>query len=479
MLHGCGPGWGNISSGGTKSGPRAEDLPSPPPAAQGPSIELSLPEAVALGLRNNRTIRSAYLQRIAQKFDLQVAEDRFTPKLTINSSYLARRNLGVGGSTAELTPVATMTTPIGTQMAVGWTHTRGKEQGGEGMSSSGLSLAVIQPLLRNAGLEVNMAPVRIAQLDEKVNRLALKNTVSQTVTDIVLAYRDFLRAQQQLRISKEALGRSRELLAVNRALIEAGRMAEVEVVQTEADMANQEFSVEQAQGDVDATRLVLLEKLAVDPRADLVSTEKLAVEPVPVKLDRALAVTSENNIDLLTQTIAVERAKLGLGVAKNQRLWDVSAVAGTGVDRRRPSDVKVERNSYGGVQVTIPLGDLTAQQAETAATVAVKTGEVKLEQTRQQVEHQTRDAVRNVEVRWRQVEIARRAKDLSARKLEIERDKLQVGRSTNFQVLAFEGDLRQAESNLLGAMIGYLNALTALDQQVGMTLDTWKIALED
>ena len=35
--------------------------------------DLTLGDAVYLGLRNNPAIRSAYLQRVAQKFDLRVA----------------------------------------------------------------------------------------------------------------------------------------------------------------------------------------------------------------------------------------------------------------------------------------------------------------------------------------------------------------------------------------------------------------------
>ena len=55
-------------------------------------LELSLPEAIFLGLRDNRFIQSAYLQRIAQKFDLKVAEDKFTPKFMIAGSTLYGRS---------------------------------------------------------------------------------------------------------------------------------------------------------------------------------------------------------------------------------------------------------------------------------------------------------------------------------------------------------------------------------------------------
>ena len=42
-------------------------------SAKGETIDLSLADAVFLGLRGNRTIRSAYFERVAQKYDLRVA----------------------------------------------------------------------------------------------------------------------------------------------------------------------------------------------------------------------------------------------------------------------------------------------------------------------------------------------------------------------------------------------------------------------
>src|SRR5690349_22047384 len=51
----------------------------PPPAAVGPRLALSLADAVFLGLRDNRAIKSAYVVRAAEKYDLFVAETRFRP----------------------------------------------------------------------------------------------------------------------------------------------------------------------------------------------------------------------------------------------------------------------------------------------------------------------------------------------------------------------------------------------------------------
>ncbi|MCT0714850.1 TolC family protein, partial [Pseudomonas aeruginosa] len=136
-------------------------------------------------------------------------------------------------------------------------------------------------------------------------------------------------------------------------------------------------------------------------------------------------------------------------------------------------------DSYAGVQVEIPIGDLSRRQAEVRAQVDVENQKILIEDARQTLEQNVIDAVRDLGTRWRQYQIAQRATALSRRKLEIEREKLRVGRSSNFQVLSFETDLRNVENTQLNALISFLNAQTQLDLIVGMTLDSWEISLND
>ena len=83
---------------------------------------LTLGDAVYLGLRNNPAIRSAYLQRVAQKFDLRVAEDVFNPKLTLNSYYRQSRGTSDNSRNANLAPNATLLGEYGTRLSMAWTQ---------------------------------------------------------------------------------------------------------------------------------------------------------------------------------------------------------------------------------------------------------------------------------------------------------------------------------------------------------------------
>ena len=339
-------------------------------------------------------------------------------------------------------------------------------------------------MLRGAGRDVATAPVRLARLAEQANRLALKATVSDTITQVITAYRELLRAQEQLQIARDALERSRQLLAANRAMITAGRMAEFEIVQTEADVATQELAVEEAANQLDASRLELLRLLALDLRTQIRAADTLDATRIEFGLAQALTAAQEQQPTYLTQLIAAEQAAINHTVARNEKLWDVSLVGGaTQVRDRYPGttghDTTRSWEGYAGIQVDSPIGDLSRRQAEVRARVAVENQDIRLADARQSLERDVGDAVRDLSTRWRQYEIAQRARDLSRRKLDIEREKLQAGRSSNFQVLSFESDLRNAESARLNALIAYLNTQAHLDQTLGTTLESWDIDLND
>ncbi|TBU74000.1 TolC family protein [Phytopseudomonas daroniae] len=464
--------------------PSQASMPGEPISLSSQVVELTLSDAVFLGLRNNRAIRSAYLTRIAQKFDLEVEEDRFTPKLVVSGRHLANRNRGDSYRQTEVIPQTTALTEFGTQFSLSWSNQLTQANRAGRARTDGATLTVIQPLLRGAGRDVATAPVRLARLAEHANRLALKSTVSDTITQIITGYRELLRAQEQLQIARDALERSRQLMLANREMISAGRMAEFEIVQTEADAATQELGVEEAANQLDSARLELLRLLALDLGTQIRAEESLDAARIEFSLARALSVAQEHQPAYLTQLVAAEQVAINHTVARNSTLWDVSLVGGASQVRDRfnsdtSNDTSRAWEGYAGIQVDIPIGDISTRQAEVRARVEIENQSIRFAEAKQSLERDVGDAVRDLGTRWRQYEIAQRARDLSRRKLDIEREKLQAGRSSNFQVLSFEADLRNAESARLNALIAHLNAQAQLDQVLGTTLDSWEVELND
>lgn len=203
---------------------------------------LTLADAVFLGLRNNRNIKSAYIDRIAQKFDLRVAEDQFTPRFSVTGE-LARQGIGnVNSTTLDVSPGVTMLTKTGATFDFAWSNAASLGDDRHTLSSAA-EITIEQPLFRGAGVEVNMVPVQQARLSEKINLLRLKATISETIGSFIFAHRDLLLAQEELKLAENAVARGEELLNGNQALIASGRMAAMDAVQTEADVENQRLRV--------------------------------------------------------------------------------------------------------------------------------------------------------------------------------------------------------------------------------------------
>ncbi len=446
---------------------------------------MTLGDAVYLGLRNNPAIRSAYLQRVAQKFDLRVAEDTFNPKLSLNSYYRQSRGSADTSRNANLAPNATLLGEYGTRLSMAWTQQLNNADRAGRYRSDGLDLALIQPLMRGAGWDATTAPLRLSRLSEQANRLNLKATVAQTISQIIATYRELLRAQEQLSIVQDALERATALLEVNKALISAGRMAEFEIVQTEADIATQQLGVEEAQNQLDTSRLALLRLLALDLSTPIRASEALEAKPMNIDKRQAFTLAQSQQPEYLAALLGSQQADLNLVIAKDSGRWQVDLVAGANQLRDAYSNNDDGNhnnrtwNSYAGVQVQIPIGDISTRQAEVRARVNVEDQALRISDARQALERDVNDVVRDLGTRWRQYEISQRAVELSRRKIEIEREKLSAGRSTNFQVLSFETDLRNAENARLNALIAYLNAQTQLDLTLGMTLESWEISLND
>lgn len=444
-------------------------------------IKLSLSDAIALGLRNNREIKSAYLERISQKYDLRVAEDSFSPKLIISGDYLYGTNEKSEYKQNNIGPTANLLTPYGTRFSLGWAYQNRRGEGRELFSNDGANIQVIQPLLRDAGLDVTTAPRELSRLTDAQNRLTLKATISHKITEIANSYRDFFKSEEIIKITDDSLRRAKNLEQVNESLIKAGRMAEIEIVQTQAEVANQELALEEAKNNSEKYRLALLQLLAIDPRTPLSVMSPLKPDYTEINVSKALKEAKNTQPAYLRQMIENKKADINVLLAKNGQLWDISLVAGASQVRSRSEGVGINKSwdQYIGIKVEVPVGNLIPEQATLNARISQKIKKILTEEMEQQLYRDVSNAAFEINTRWRQYEISIRAYNLTLKKFHIEKEKLLVGRSTNFQLINYEHDLRNAESARLNASINYQNELTEVDEVIGTTLQSWGISLKD
>jgi outer membrane protein len=465
-------------------------------AQQPRTLSLSLEAAVSTAIENNRELRAAKLRRASAGYDLYVAHGRFLPQLSLLP--FANRftlNSDVPGATTEtrrsnsgLTSDLALLTPTGARVAGEWNGAGTSDRiSGDGTryATQGTDLLVDQPLLRGGGFRVNTAPVRIAEMTDRIESENERAVAIGVVTATVFAYRNLLRSREQVAIVKTSLDRSRDLLGISRSLIEAGRMAPADLVQAEADVAVKELSVLLAENDLESARVDLLKVLDIDTSVSVVPTDELRMAEVRLDGEELIRIAQQKRPDYLQAVLGGEIADQQLIVARNNRLFDIDLTLRYGENANFAGSSRLpvtafdtrDRSLQTGISLGYTFGDRTRVQRSAQATLATEIAKTVLREATDNVRLEVLDAIRTVGMRQRQVALARAARELTEKKLDIEKEKLRAGRSSSFQVTIFESDLVQAKSSELSANIAYLNALTTLDATVGRTLDVWKITL--
>ncbi len=84
------------------------------------------------------------------------------------------------------------------------------------------------------------------------------------VDSTIQAWRGLVQVRRQLEISEASLERAMQQLATNRTLIEAGQMAEREILQSEADVAGRELGLVEAQNSVTGANFRLVDILDIN-----------------------------------------------------------------------------------------------------------------------------------------------------------------------------------------------------------------------
>ncbi|HWZ81246.1 MAG TPA: TolC family protein [Terriglobales bacterium] len=132
-----------------------------------------------------------------------------------------------------------------------------------------------------------------------------------------------------------------------------------------------------------------------------------------------------------------------------------------------------------GLQLNIPLRNRGAQADQVRAQLEYRQAQMRLQQQENQIRIEVRNAQFSVQQNRASVEAARAAVELGKQSLDAEQKKYGLGASTTTLVLQNERDLTQAQSNLVSANSAYEKARVELDRATGQTLDRLGILMAD
>jgi outer membrane protein TolC len=304
------------------------------------------------------------------------------------------------------------------------------------------------------------------------------------------AYYDLTYAIGNLNVQRQSLELAEQSLKDNRARVEIGTMAPIDIVQAEAEVAQREESVILAEAAIsrfeDRLRALVFDPSSPDFwRFRIEPTEQVQFQPHPVDTEGAVANALKNRTDLNQSRKQLEANDVNIRFFKNQSLPDVSAsltyfaqaIGGTGFLRGEgfPGPIVGEvQKSYAStlgtmfagdfptwtfqMQISYPIGQATAEAQLARARLQDQQSRKQLQSQELQVATQIREFARQVQTNTKRVEATRASRVLAERRLEAEEKKFQAGMTTAFLVFQAQRDLNQARNNELQALVDYVKS---------------------
>jgi len=311
------------------------------------------------------------------------------------------------------------------------------------------SLAPIETVRAQSTVAQDQQLVTTAQTNLKLEQLLMKNALTRTWKDPVLATAEVIPTSTMEIPAQEEVVPTDDL--INDALRHRAELVESRIDLNSRDISNK------------AVRSALLPTLNAfayyggaglgggQNTADLCSAPPTALQ---ASLGCASPTGGPSGLDFTAPST-------GLGTTLNQLVNSTSPDKGV------------------GLQLNIPLRNRAAQAVQVRSELEYRQAQMRLQQIENQVSIEVRNAQYAVQQNRASVDSAKAALDLARQSLDAEQKKYQFGTSTTTLVLQYQSQLATAESTLVNATVAYEKSRIEQDRATGNLLDHNGVSVDD
>ena len=477
----------------------AEPSPVAPPAPA--AGVMTLEDAIRLALANNQRIKvSSYNPQIANA-NVLTQYGRFDPSFNFARSY------GETETPGTITPpgVRPLTKtddyslsldglmPWGLVYSIGTTaqNQRGNFNGFSNSYATFGGVTVTQPLLRGFGFGANLADLRIAKASRGISGWQHRQTVIDTITNVIFVYNTLQEARDSVRIARLSRDNAAQLLDENEKRHKVGDISDADVTQARARVANREESIllaERSVHDLENQMRLLLGEKNFPLDGPPVPTAVLAPAPdIPVDLAADLKSAYDHRPDY-------QAARLGVTInrANNSAAWNallprldfVGSYGYGGLDpnfRTARTQVRSEdaRVYSIGMVVSVPLTFAEGRGRARSAKLTLRQSEADLARLETDIAVSVTAAAGQIETTKQRVAATRLAFQLQSEVLNNEQKKYKAGTTgtSTYFVLQEQEILASAQYEYAHALADQRRAAANYDRELGRTLEQYHLTI--
>jgi outer membrane protein TolC len=365
--------------------------------------------------------------------------------------------------------------------------------------SSDLALTVTQPLLKDFGIDLNKREIYIAKNDQEISDHQFTEKVIDTLTEAENIYWDLVFSIEDLKVKETSLQRARDLEKQVKAQVDVGTLAELEILQAKSEVASRDEQLLNAKNLIDDNedKLKNVLNLSFDSEEGLkniIPADSPVFKPgSESSLEDSLKTALTQRPDLLAKKKELDNRNIEAKYNENQMFPTLDLVGSLGLNGLSGESATTD-GSYDsalsevfstkfrlwefGINLSCPLGNRAAKSRLAAKRLEVAQLLLDIKEFEKNIVVEVREAHRQIETDIKRVQATRVARKFAEEKLHAEEKKFKVGLSTSFNVLEFQEDLAEEQSNEIKAVTDYNKSLNRLNQVMARTLETHDIKLQ-
>jgi outer membrane protein len=454
---------------------------------ENPVLEISIKDAIMLALENNSAFKIEKMKPAVRE-SREIQENALFD-LGFSGSFSMTDDKSSDSSSKRTNIKAGVSQNLKTGGDISLDLSSGKTSGTtENPYSSSLELGFNHPLMQDAGVNVTVASIKKAELSFLSSKYELHGYAESLVSQVMNSYWDYAFAERQLDIYDQSLKLAQQQLDETKTMIEVGKLAEIELVASEAEVSSRKEALINARSNLDKSRIKLV-RLINPPEGkfwtrqvkltDSFETWNLEIEDMDAIIENALKLRP----DLNETRLLIEQNKLDVLVTKNGVLPVMNLFVTLGMSGYSNSftdsikDISSsDRNLQAGLNFSQAIGNRSDRER-------YRQSKLSEAQNLEALTNLTQLAIEDVGISY--LEINRTKEQISAtavsRKLQEEKvraetEKYRVGKSTSLLVAQAQRDLTASQINEIQAIINYNKALVDLLRNEGTLLKKYGIS---
>jgi len=357
-------------------------------------------------------------------------------------------------------------------------------------SFGSIGVTLTQPLLKNFWIDSTRLTIRLAKNQLKNDEQGVRQQLITSVTAVINAYYELIFAQQNVQVQQQALDLAQTQLDQDKQRVQIGTLAILSVQQDESQVAQARASLIAAQSTLDTDqntlKNLLTDSYSKTHDVDIQPTATLEAPLQSFDLQSSWGKGMTERPDLLQARLSVERQGIQLKFDRNQLFPELDLLGSYGFNGAgREFDASFDQvregnapNYYYGAQLKMPLSNVGPRNTVKSDKVTLQQLLLKLKQLEQNIMVEIDNAVKTAQSNYESVQATRQARIYAEAALDAEQKTYAVGKATTFEVLTYQNNLTAARSAEIRALANYEEALAALAQQEGATLEQYNINLE-